>query len=106
MKLSTAEDGQVDWKDQSLPSVSWEGIEYAKTGWSHEWDTEFDVPAVSLRRPQGRSPGHTTEADPRTSVDRPTKRFAVGRHLRHSYWAFAYPFRAHLHRGHPSRPQE
>lgn len=48
VKLSTAEDGQVDFKDTSLPSVSWEGVEYAKSGWSQTWDTEFDVPEVRI----------------------------------------------------------
>lgn len=48
VKLSTAEDGQVDFKDTSLPSVSWEGVKYAKSGWSQTWDTEFDVPEVRI----------------------------------------------------------
>jgi hypothetical protein len=34
-----------------LPSVSWEGVEYAKSGWSQTWDTEFDVPEVSILNP-------------------------------------------------------
>jgi hypothetical protein len=47
IRLSTAEDGVVDFKDNSLPSVTWEGIEYGDTKWEREWDTFWDVPLVS-----------------------------------------------------------
>lgn len=41
-----AEDGVVDFGDESLPSVTWEGVDYAAGKWGEEWDTEWDVPAV------------------------------------------------------------
>ncbi|KAL8281049.1 hypothetical protein RQP46_006407 [Phenoliferia psychrophenolica] len=44
VKLSTAEDGIVDFSDTSLPSVEWKGVEYANTKWSREFDTIVDVP--------------------------------------------------------------
>lgn len=84
MKLSTAEDGQVDFKDQSLPSVTWEGIEYSNSGWSKEWDTEFDVPKV---RHQVRAPG-ATRLIALECLERATQRFIVGGCFRHSLRQF------------------
>jgi len=49
-QLSTAADGNVDFGDTSLPSVSWEGVEYGpKASWKHEWNTEWAVPPAVQR---------------------------------------------------------
>lgn len=43
MQISTG--NVVD--DFKLPTVTWEGIDYTSSGWSRDWNTEFDVPLVS-----------------------------------------------------------
>ena len=44
-----AEDGVVDFGDESLPSVTWDGVDYAGGKWEKEWDTEWNVPVVRGR---------------------------------------------------------
>ncbi|KAK4054567.1 hypothetical protein OIV83_001061 [Microbotryomycetes sp. JL201] len=44
VKLSTATDGRVDFQDDSLPSVRWDGVEYKNSKWSKQWDTLVNVP--------------------------------------------------------------
>ncbi|GAA5957956.1 hypothetical protein JCM8115_001085 [Rhodotorula mucilaginosa] len=45
LKLSTDEDPlNVDLRDQTLPGVTWEGIEYASGKWNRVWETEWNVP--------------------------------------------------------------
>lgn len=47
LKLSTEDDPlAVDLRDQALPGITWEGIEYASGKWNRVWETEWDVPAV------------------------------------------------------------
>jgi hypothetical protein len=47
LKLSTDEDPlNVDLRDQTLPGVTWEGIEYASGKWNRVWETEWNVPEV------------------------------------------------------------
>lgn len=44
-QLSTAPDGNVDFADSSLPSVTWEGLEYGpKASWHRAWSTTWSVP--------------------------------------------------------------
>ncbi|KAI5481900.1 Cleft lip and palate associated transmembrane protein [Pseudohyphozyma bogoriensis] len=45
VQLSTDPEGNVDFRDTSLPSVKWEGVEYANTKWSYDYDTVWKVPA-------------------------------------------------------------
>lgn len=47
LKLSTEEDPlAVDLNDQTLPGVTWEGIEHSADKFSKVWETDFVVPEV------------------------------------------------------------
>lgn len=47
LALSTAQDPlAVDLHDETLPGVTWEGIEYSSAKFNKVWETEFAVPEV------------------------------------------------------------
>ncbi|GAA5984062.1 hypothetical protein JCM10908_006032 [Rhodotorula pacifica] len=46
LKLTTEEDPlAVDLHDETLPGVTWEGVEYSSGKWNRVWETEWNVPA-------------------------------------------------------------
>ncbi|KAM0791252.1 hypothetical protein ACM66B_005729 [Microbotryomycetes sp. NB124-2] len=45
VKLTTASDGQVDFRDETVPSTRWNGVELKNSKWQKQWDTLVDVPA-------------------------------------------------------------
>ncbi|GAA5950297.1 hypothetical protein JCM21900_001106 [Sporobolomyces salmonicolor] len=50
LKLSALDDDEARdnvhrvLEDQSLPGVTWEGVEWSNTGWKKVWETEWNVP--------------------------------------------------------------
>ncbi|KAK4053964.1 hypothetical protein OIO90_003801 [Microbotryomycetes sp. JL221] len=44
VKLSTANDGVINFQDTSLPSVSWKDVPLSKSSWQRDWDTIVRLP--------------------------------------------------------------